>query len=52
MLETNIAKLGIIDGTREALVKELNVAKESISDKTALERILFLNEKYTIERIN
>jgi hypothetical protein len=50
--ETHIAKTGLIEGAKKALADRLRVDKESISDKTALQGILFLNEDYTIERIN
>ena len=50
--ETHIAKTGLIEGAKKALADQLRVDKESISDKTALHGILFLNEEYTIERIN
>ena len=50
--ETRIAKLGTLEGAKKALAEQLKVAKESISDETALQGILFLNEEYTIERIN
>lgn len=50
--KTHIAKTGLIEGAKKALADQLGVEKESISDKTALQGILFLNEEYTIERIN
>ena len=50
--ETQIAKLGLVDGAKTALADKLGVDKASISDQTALEGILFLNEDYTIERID
>ena len=49
--ETQISKEGIIDGARSAWSKKLNVPESSISDQTALQGIIFLNENYTIERI-
>ena len=49
--ETHIAKTGLIEGSKKALADQLRVDKESISDKIALQGILFLNEDYTIERI-
>ena len=48
--ETQIAKLGLVDGAKTALADKLGVDKASISDQTALQGILFLNEDYTIER--
>jgi hypothetical protein len=45
--ETHIAKTGLIEGA-----DQLGVEKEFISDKRAFQGILFLNEEYTIERIN
>jgi hypothetical protein len=50
--ETNIAKGGLIEGAKEALAKQLRVDQASISDQIALQGILFLNENYTIERVN
>lgn len=50
--ETHIAKTGLIEGAKKALANELGVEKKSITDKTALQGILFLNEDYMIERIN
>ena len=50
--ETHIAKLGVLEGTKVALAEQLKVPKEFISDQRALRGILFLNENYTIERIN
>ncbi len=50
--ETKIAKAGIIDGARIAWSDKLNVPESSISDHTALQGIIFLNEDYTIERVN
>ena len=50
--ETKIAKAGILDGARIAWAEKLNVAESSISDERALQGIMFLNENYTIERVN
>ena len=50
--ETEIAKAGVLDGARIAWSEKLNVPESSISDQTALQGIIFLNEDYTIERIN
>ena len=50
--ETKIAKTGVLDGARIAWADKLNVPESSISDQTALQGILFLNENYTIERVN
>ena len=50
--ETEIAKSGVLDGARIAWADQLNVPQSSISDQTALKGITFLNEKYTIERVN
>jgi hypothetical protein len=50
--ETHIAKAGIIKGSKDALADKLGVDQEYISDKMALQGTLFLNEDYTIERIN
>ena len=50
--ETKIAKEGIIDGARITWSDKLNVPESSISDKDALQGTIFLNEDYTIERIN
>lgn len=47
-----IAKQGILDGAKIALSEKLNVPSSVISDETALEGILFLNEDYTIKRVN
>jgi len=43
--ETHIAKTGLIEGAKKALADQLGVEKESISDKTAFQGILFLNEE-------
>jgi len=48
----HIAKTSLIEGTKKALADQLRVEKESISDETALQGILLLNEEYTIKRIN
>lgn len=50
--ETNIAKVGILDGARMNWSEKLNVAESSISDETALQGVIFLNENWTIDRIN
>ncbi len=50
--ETEIAKADILDGTRIAWSEKLNVPESSISDQTALQGIIFLNEDCTIERVN
>lgn len=44
LAETRIAKLGTLEGAKKDLAEQLKVAKESISDETALQGILFLNE--------
>jgi len=49
--ETQIAKNGFLEGAKAALANQTGVDKESISDETALQGIIFLNENYTIERI-
>ena len=49
---TRIAKTGLIEGAKKGLADQLGVEKGSITDETALRGILFLNEEYTIERIN
>ena len=50
--ETGIAKAGVLDGARIAWSEKLNVPESSISDQTALQEIIFMNEDYTIERVN
>ena len=50
--ETTTAKAGILDSARIAWAKKLNVPQTSISDQTALQGIIFLNEDHTIERVN
>jgi len=50
--ETEIAKAGVLDGARIAWSDKLNVPESSISDQTALQGIIFLNEDCTIERVN
>ena len=50
--ETKIVKKGILYGARIAWSEKLNVLESPISDQTALQRIIFLNEDYTIERVN
>ena len=50
--ETGIAKAGVLDGARIAWADKLNVPESSISDQSALQGIIFLNEDCTIERVN
>ena len=50
--EIEIAKAGVIDGARIAWAEKLNVPESSISDQSALQGIIFLNEDCTIERVN
>ena len=50
--ETEIAKAGVLDGARIAWADQLNVPESSISDQSALQGIIFLNEDCTIERVN
>lgn len=50
--ETKVAKTGVLDGARIAWADKLNVRESSISDQTALQEIIFLNEDCTIEREN
>jgi len=50
--ETEIAKAGVLDGARTAWADKLNVPESSISDQSALQGIIFLNEEFTIERVN
>ena len=50
--ETVIAKAGVLDGARSAWADKLNVPESSISDQRALQGIIFLNEDFTIERVN
>ena len=50
--ETEIAKAGVLDGARIAWADKLKVPESSISDQTALQGIIFLNEDCTIERVN
>ena len=50
--ETEIAKAGVLDGARIAWADKLKVPESSISDQTALQGIIFLNEDFTIERVN
>jgi hypothetical protein len=50
--ETTIAKSGVLDGVRNGWADKWNVPKISVSDETALKRILFLNEDVTMERTN
>lgn len=50
--ETTIAKEGILDGAKIGWSKKLNIPETSISDQTALQGIIFLNEDNTIERVN
>jgi hypothetical protein len=46
------AKAGVIDGARIAWADKLKVPEKSISDQSALQGIIFLNEDFTIERVN
>jgi hypothetical protein len=50
--ETEIAKAGVLDDARIAWSKKLNVPESSISDQTAFQGIIILNEDCTIERVN
>jgi hypothetical protein len=50
--ETEIAKAGVLDGARIGWADKLNVPESSISDQSALQGIIFLNEDCTIERVN
>lgn len=50
--ETEIAKAGVLDGARIAWADKLNLPESSISDQSALQGIIFLNEECTIERVN
>ena len=50
--ETEIAKGDVLDGARIAWADKLNVPESSISDQSALQGIIFLNEECTIERVN
>ena len=50
--ETHIAKTGLIEGAKRGIAEKLAIVQDSISDERALEGFLFLNEEYTIERIN
>jgi hypothetical protein len=50
--ETQIAKIGILDGARDVWSSELDISKYDISDEIALQGIIFLNEHFTINRIN
>ena len=50
--EKSITKINILEGPRIGWAAELNVAETSILDETALQGIIFLNEDYTIKRIN
>ena len=45
--ETKIAKAGVLDGLRIAWSDKLNVPESSISDQTALQGTIFLNEEWT-----
>jgi len=49
--EKSIAKDNLIESSRIGWAAQLNVAETSISDETALQGIIFLNEDYTIEDI-
>ena len=51
-IETEIAKTAVIDGARVAWADRLNIPESSVSDQTALQGIIFLNEDCTIERVN
>jgi hypothetical protein len=50
--ETEIIKAGVLDGAIIAWSDKLNIPESSISDQTALQGIIFLNEDCTIERVN
>lgn len=50
--EKSITKINILEGARIGWAAELNVPEMSISDETALQGIIFLNEDYRIKRIN
>ena len=50
--DTDIVKIGVLDVARIAWSNKLNVSESSISDQTALHGIIFINEDYTIERVN
>ena len=50
--ETTIAKKDVLDGAKIAWANKLNVPESSISDETALQGIIFLNEDCTIKRVN
>jgi hypothetical protein len=50
--ETNTAKAGILDGARFRWADTLNVPESSISDQTALQGIIFINEDYRLPRVN
>ena len=50
--ETEIAKVGVLDGAKIAWADKKNVPERSISDQTALQGIIFLNKDCTIERVN
>lgn len=50
--ETEIVKAGLLEGARIGWAKELKCPESSISDETALQGILFLNEDMTIKRVN
>ena len=52
MSEIKIAKTGVLDVAKTEWVDRLNVPESSISDQTALQGIIFLNEDYTMERLN
>lgn len=48
----DITKLGFTEDAKKGLADQLGIEKGSITDKTALREILFLNEEDTIEPIN
>lgn len=49
--ELEIAKAGVLDGAKIGWADKLNIPESSISDQTALQGIIFLNEDFTIGRI-
>ena len=49
--EIEIAKAGIVDGAKIAWSDKLNIPESSISDQSALQGIIFLNQDHTIERV-
>lgn len=50
--ESEIAKLGILDVALNTWSNKLYIPKDYISDEIALQGIIFLNENFTIRRIN